>query len=80
MQLRRSEAARERLEELSSHKDRFVATMSHELRTPLTSVLGFVELLQEGGFDEDDRKDILDLVSDEATEPMVATAYCSETT
>jgi signal transduction histidine kinase len=62
------EAARRRLEELSSHKDRFVATVSHELRTPLTSVLGFVELLQEGGFDEADRQDILDLVSDEATD------------
>ena len=62
------EAAQRRLEELSSHKDRFVATVSHELRTPLTSVLGFVELLQEGGFDEDDRKEILALVGDEATD------------
>lgn len=62
------EAAQRRLEELSSRKDRFVATVSHELRTPLTSVLGFVELLREGGFDEDDRNDILALVGDEATD------------
>ena len=30
-------------------KDDFVATVSHELRTPLTSVLGFLELVREGG-------------------------------
>lgn len=38
------------------------------MRTPLTSVLGFVELLQEGAFDTGDQQDILDLVSDEATD------------
>ena len=62
------EEARRRLEELSTHKDRFVATVSHELRTPLTSVLGFVELLREGGFDAGDQQEILNLVSDEATD------------
>jgi signal transduction histidine kinase len=30
-------------------KDYFVATVSHELRTPLTSMMGFLELVREGG-------------------------------
>ncbi len=62
------EAAQRRLEELSHHKDRFVATVSHELRTPLTSVLGFVDLLRDGEIKEADREEILGLVGDEATD------------
>ena len=30
-------------------KDRFLAIISHELRTPLTSILGYLEILVEGG-------------------------------
>jgi signal transduction histidine kinase len=29
-------------------KDTFIASVSHELRTPLTSIIGFLELLEEG--------------------------------
>ncbi|WP_323959494.1 hypothetical protein GC088_13330 [Arthrobacter sp. JZ12] len=38
----------ERLQELDAAKDGFVATVHHELRTPLSSILGYVELLQDG--------------------------------
>lgn len=38
----------DRLRELDAAKDSFVATVHHELRTPLSSILGYVELLQDG--------------------------------
>lgn len=38
----------DRLQELDAAKDGFVATVHHELRTPLSSILGYVELLQDG--------------------------------
>ncbi len=36
------------LRELERVKSDFVATVSHELRTPLTSMIGYVELLEDG--------------------------------
>jgi signal transduction histidine kinase len=38
--------------ELDRLKDEFVATVSHELRTPLTSMMGFLELVRDGGAGE----------------------------
>jgi signal transduction histidine kinase len=38
-----------RLEELDRAKDAFISTVSHELRTPLTSIVGYLEMLTEGG-------------------------------
>lgn len=38
----------DRLRELDAAKDGFVATVHHELRTPLSSILGYIELLQDG--------------------------------
>ncbi|GAA1477704.1 hypothetical protein GCM10009623_21500 [Nocardioides aestuarii] len=38
----------ERLTELERVKADFVATVSHELRTPLTSMIGYLELLDDG--------------------------------
>ena len=51
-------------------KDGFVAAVSHELRTPLTSVLGFAEELdiQWPNLAEDDRRDLLAAVVDQARE------------
>ncbi len=52
MQLSAYEQQREsvrRLQELDRAKDAFVSTVSHELRTPLTSIVGYLELLNEGG-------------------------------
>ncbi|MGE0212031.1 MAG: sensor histidine kinase [Parvibaculaceae bacterium] len=42
-----AEAARERAEEASRSKSRFLATMSHELRTPLNAIMGFSEILSQ---------------------------------
>ncbi|MET0999158.1 MAG: GAF domain-containing sensor histidine kinase [Marmoricola sp.] len=41
-----------RLEELDHAKDAFISTVSHELRTPLTSIVGYLEMLTEGGLGE----------------------------
>jgi two-component system, OmpR family, phosphate regulon sensor histidine kinase PhoR len=35
-------------ERLDLEKDEFISNVSHELRTPLTSIIGYLELLQEG--------------------------------
>ena len=51
MQLRAYEQQREsvrRLQELDRAKDAFVSTVSHELRTPLSSIVGYLELLNDG--------------------------------
>jgi signal transduction histidine kinase len=38
-----------RLEELDRAKDAFISSVSHELRTPLTNIVGYLEMLSEGG-------------------------------
>jgi two-component system phosphate regulon sensor histidine kinase PhoR len=52
MQVQAFEQQREsvrRLEELDRAKDAFISTVSHELRTPLTSIVGYLELINDGG-------------------------------
>jgi len=39
----------DRMEQLSRTKSDFVSKISHELRSPLTSVIGYIELLVDGG-------------------------------
>jgi len=41
------EIAKEKAEESSALKSRFVATISHEIRTPLAGILGSLDLLQD---------------------------------
>lgn len=40
----------ENLKEVDQVKDALVSGVSHELRTPITSILGYLEMLEEGGF------------------------------
>ncbi|HET8615243.1 MAG TPA: ATP-binding protein [Actinomycetales bacterium] len=43
-------SAVERLSEVDRAKDSFVSAVSHELRTPITSLLGYLEMLQDGSY------------------------------
>jgi len=42
----------ENLKEVDQVKDALVSGVSHELRTPITSILGYLEVLEDGGFGE----------------------------
>ncbi|HET7684745.1 MAG TPA: ATP-binding protein [Marmoricola sp.] len=44
------QAAVQRLSEVDRAKDSFVSAVSHELRTPITSLLGYLEMLQDGSY------------------------------
>lgn len=44
------EQAVERLREIDAVKDSFVSSVSHELRTPITSILGYLEMLEDGTY------------------------------
>jgi signal transduction histidine kinase len=50
-EVERSEARREAAREAQRSKDEFFALVSHELRTPLTSIIGYIDLLEEGDLD-----------------------------
>jgi PAS domain S-box-containing protein len=47
-------------------KDNFLATLSHELRTPMTSILGWVQFLRTGHFDEDELNEALRTIESSA--------------
>ncbi len=47
-------------------KSFFIASVSHEIRTPLNSVIGFAELLREGGVSQKQQKEYLDAISTSA--------------
>lgn len=44
-------------------KSFFIASVSHEIRTPLNSVIGFSELLQQGGLDATTQKDYINSIA-----------------
>ncbi len=52
------------LEELDEHKDNFLSTVSHELRTPLTSIVGYLEMLNDGDAGDltDMQRKMLDII------------------
>ena len=47
-------------------KSFFIASVSHEIRTPLNSVIGFSELLREGGVSKNQEQEYLDAISTSA--------------
>ncbi len=51
-------------------KDDFISSISHELRTPLTSIKGWSETIHSGGFDPDETKIGLQIISKE-TERLI---------
>ena len=47
-------------------KDNFLATLSHELRTPMTSILGWVQFLRSGAFDQEELNEALRTIESSA--------------
>jgi signal transduction histidine kinase len=47
-------------------KDNFLATLSHELRTPMTSILGWVQFLRTGHFDQQELDEALRTIESSA--------------
>jgi len=58
--------ALERAQAADRAKSFFIASVSHEIRTPLNSVIGFAELLREGGVSKEQTKEYLDAISSSA--------------
>jgi signal transduction histidine kinase len=60
-------ARAQRLEESEQRKSELVSIVSHEVRTPLASILGFARLLLEREVDEEERREYLRIIDEEAT-------------
>jgi signal transduction histidine kinase/ActR/RegA family two-component response regulator len=60
--LERERNARQEAEAANRIKDDFLATISHELRTPLNAMLGWAQLLQQGGLDEQGRVEAIEAI------------------
>src|SRR5690606_23440737 len=50
-------------EELSRHKDEFLATVSHELRTPLNAIVGWTRMLLGGRLPPERARHALEVIA-----------------
>lgn len=64
LELRRTDAAQYR--ERDAALRRQIANVSHDLRTPLTSILGYLQLLEEGTLSEEERREYLSVIEGRA--------------
>lgn len=55
--------AKEEAELANRMKTAFIANISHEVRTPLNAIVGFSELLAEGAYDENDKKEFSTMIN-----------------
>ena len=46
-------------------QEAFVGAFAHELKTPMTSIIGFADIIRQGGADEDTRMMVADYISSE---------------
>jgi signal transduction histidine kinase len=51
-ELKRTQTTVIELQDLNQAKNAFISTVNHELRTPLTSIIGYIDLMREEGFDK----------------------------
>ncbi len=54
--------AKERAEESNHLKSAFLANMSHEIRTPLNAIVGFSNVLSEGGNSPEDQRNFFEII------------------
>ena len=59
-------ASEEALRAADRMKDEFLATLSHELRTPLTAIIGWSQLLLDGGLDAREQRIALEAIRSSA--------------
>ena len=58
----RLQAERDRVIEAEKARSYFFSSVSHDIRTPLNAIIGFSELLQEGGVPPEDEKEYLEMI------------------
>ncbi len=54
--------AKERAEESDRLKSAFLANMSHEIRTPMNGIVGFIDLLKQGGLSSEERNSYMEII------------------
>ncbi|GIH96195.1 ATP-binding protein [Planobispora siamensis] len=60
--VRQGEKVARHLEEVAELKHQFLRNINHELRTPLTSIRSYLQLIQDGGLDEDTEREFLQVI------------------